>query len=155
MRARYRGSSTLLLFLWPCIPLLQHVGLMCGGGPCVGVQQSSVEWCSSLWLKVAQEVDPGLRRTVIVASKFDNRLKEFAERWEVSHARRATAAPCRGSHGNEPSNSSGLVRVAVFGYNLELCESIMSTWSRSSNPGLCPFPVSSTIFALNCKVFPV
>lgn len=48
------------------------------------VQQSSVEWCSSLWLKVAQEVDPGLKRTVIVASKFDNRLKEFAERWEVS-----------------------------------------------------------------------
>ncbi|GAQ92749.1 Vacuolar sorting protein VPS1 [Klebsormidium nitens] len=47
------------------------------------LQQSSVEWCSSLWLKVAQEVDPGLKRTVIVASKFDNRLKEFAERWEV------------------------------------------------------------------------
>ncbi|KAK9808620.1 hypothetical protein WJX72_000661 [[Myrmecia] bisecta] len=47
------------------------------------LQQSSVEWCSSLWLHVIQEVDPNFMRTVVVASKFDNRLKEFAERWEV------------------------------------------------------------------------
>ncbi|KAK9825379.1 hypothetical protein WJX81_007027 [Elliptochloris bilobata] len=47
------------------------------------LQQSSVEWCSSLWMHVVQEVDPDFQRTVVVASKFDNRLKEFAERWEV------------------------------------------------------------------------
>lgn len=47
------------------------------------LQQSSVEWCSSLWMHVLQEVDPTFSRTVMVASKFDNRLKEFTERWEV------------------------------------------------------------------------
>jgi hypothetical protein len=39
------------------------------------LQQSSVEWCSSLWMHVLQEVDPHMARTVVVASKFDNRLK--------------------------------------------------------------------------------
>ena len=33
--------------------------------------------------KNKKKVDPGLRRTVVVASKFDNRLKEFNERHEV------------------------------------------------------------------------
>ena len=47
------------------------------------LQQSSVEWCSSLWMHVLQEVDPGFSRTVMVASKFDNRMKEFSERWEL------------------------------------------------------------------------
>ena len=47
------------------------------------LQQSSVEWCSALWLHVAQEADPAFRRTVLVASKFDNRMAEFGERWEV------------------------------------------------------------------------
>jgi hypothetical protein len=47
------------------------------------LQQSSVEWCSSLWLHVVQQVDPSLQRTLLVASKFDNRLKEFSSRWEV------------------------------------------------------------------------
>ncbi|KAA8523913.1 hypothetical protein F0562_010336 [Nyssa sinensis] len=47
------------------------------------LQQSSVEWCSSLWLDAIREIDPTLRRTVIVVSKFDNRLKEFSDRWEV------------------------------------------------------------------------
>nr|GMD84096.1 dynamin-related protein 5A-like [Ipomoea batatas] len=47
------------------------------------LQQSSVEWCSSLWLDVLREIDPTFRRTVIVVSKFDNRLKEFSDRWEV------------------------------------------------------------------------
>eukprot|EP00854_Cymbomonas_tetramitiformis_P004668 gene4668-5716_t len=47
------------------------------------LQQSSVEWCSSMWLHVVQEVDPSLSRTLLVASKFDNRLKEFSSRWEV------------------------------------------------------------------------
>lgn len=47
------------------------------------LQQSSVEWCSSLWMHIVQEVDPHYTRTVMVASKFDNRLKEFNERWEV------------------------------------------------------------------------
>lgn len=56
------------------------------GGACrliLFLQQSSVEWCSSLWMHVVQEVDPHFQRTIVVASKFDNRLKEFAERWEV------------------------------------------------------------------------
>ncbi|KAJ8747579.1 hypothetical protein K2173_007800 [Erythroxylum novogranatense] len=47
------------------------------------LQQSSVEWCSSLWLDSIREIDPTFRRTVIVVSKFDNRLKEFSDRWEV------------------------------------------------------------------------
>ncbi|KIY98072.1 hypothetical protein MNEG_9891 [Monoraphidium neglectum] len=47
------------------------------------LQQSSVEWASSLWLHVVQEVDPTF-------SKFDNRLKEFAERWEVDRYLAAT-----------------------------------------------------------------
>lgn len=54
------------------------------------LQQSSVEWASSLWLHVVQQVDPQYQRTVIVASKFDNRLKEFAERWEVDKYLSAT-----------------------------------------------------------------
>ncbi|GIL90629.1 hypothetical protein Vretimale_15765 [Volvox reticuliferus] len=54
------------------------------------LQQSSVEWASALWLRVVQEVDPYFQRTVIVASKFDNRLKEFAERWEVDKYLSAT-----------------------------------------------------------------
>ncbi|CAI9303738.1 unnamed protein product [Lactuca saligna] len=49
----------------------------------VFLQQSSVEWCSSLWLDSIREIDPTFRRTVIVVSKFDNRLREFTERWEV------------------------------------------------------------------------
>ncbi|KAI3466105.1 hypothetical protein Pfo_022768 [Paulownia fortunei] len=47
------------------------------------LQQSSVEWCSSLWLDAVREIDPAFRRTVIVVSKFDNRLKEFSDRCEV------------------------------------------------------------------------
>ncbi|CAN1235953.1 Dynamin-related protein 5A [Linum grandiflorum] len=47
------------------------------------LQQSSVEWCSSLWLDAIREIDPTFRRTIIVVSKFDNRLKEFTDRWEV------------------------------------------------------------------------
>ncbi|XP_074311104.1 dynamin-related protein 5A [Silene latifolia] len=47
------------------------------------LQQSSVEWCSSLWLDAIRDIDPSFRRTVIVVSKFDNRLKEFSDRWEV------------------------------------------------------------------------
>lgn len=39
------------------------------------LQQSSVEWCSSLWLDAIRELDPTFRRTIIVVSKFDNRLK--------------------------------------------------------------------------------
>ncbi|KAK8938420.1 Dynamin-related protein 5A [Platanthera zijinensis] len=47
------------------------------------LQQSSVEWCSSLWLDSIKEIDPTFKRTIIVVSKFDNRLKEFSEGWEV------------------------------------------------------------------------
>ncbi|EPS69393.1 hypothetical protein M569_05370, partial [Genlisea aurea] len=47
------------------------------------LQQSSVEWCSSLWMDTVREIDPTFRRTVVVVSKFDNRMKEFTERWEV------------------------------------------------------------------------
>ena len=39
------------------------------------LQQSSVEWCNSMFLSVIQEVDPALQRTILVTSKFDNRLK--------------------------------------------------------------------------------
>lgn len=39
------------------------------------LQQSSVEWCSSLWLDAVREIDPTFRRIVVVVSKFDNRLK--------------------------------------------------------------------------------
>ncbi|URD90801.1 DYNc [Musa troglodytarum] len=49
------------------------------------LQQSSVEWCSSLWLDAIREIDPTFKRTIIVVSKFDNRLKEFTERWEVDN----------------------------------------------------------------------
>ncbi|XP_071736666.1 dynamin-related protein 5A-like [Rutidosis leptorrhynchoides] len=49
----------------------------------VFLQQSSVEWCSSLWLDTIREIDPNFRRTIIVVSKFDNRLKEFTDKWEV------------------------------------------------------------------------
>lgn len=56
----------------------------------VFLQQSSVEWCSSMWMSVIQEVDPTFRRTVVVASKFDNRLHEFAERWETDKYLAAT-----------------------------------------------------------------
>jgi hypothetical protein len=41
------------------------------------LQQSSVEWCSSLWLDIVKSIDPSLERTIIVVSKFDNRLKVF------------------------------------------------------------------------------
>lgn len=34
----------------------------------------------------APQVDPQFQRTVVVASKFDNRLKEFSERWEVDRS---------------------------------------------------------------------
>lgn len=47
------------------------------------LQQSSVEWCSSLWLDAIRDIDLTFRRTVVVVSKFDNRLKEFSDRWEV------------------------------------------------------------------------
>ncbi|KAE8703262.1 Dynamin-related protein 5A [Hibiscus syriacus] len=47
------------------------------------LQQSSVEWCSSLWLDSIREIDPTFRRTIVVVSMFDNRLKEFSDRWEV------------------------------------------------------------------------
>ncbi|KAL0320663.1 UNVERIFIED_CONTAM: Dynamin-related protein 5A, partial [Sesamum radiatum] len=43
------------------------------------LQQSSVEWCSSLWLDAVREIDPAFRRTLIVVSKFDNRLKVDTE----------------------------------------------------------------------------
>ena len=39
------------------------------------LQQSSVEWRSSLWLDTIREIDPSFRHTIIIVSKFDNRLK--------------------------------------------------------------------------------
>lgn len=47
------------------------------------LQQASVEWASSIWLDVVQQVDPGFSRTIMVASKFDNRLKELTHQREV------------------------------------------------------------------------
>ena len=70
----------------------QAAGTLDPGSPSEGLitcrlilflQQSSVEWCSSLWLHVVQAVDPNCQRTVLISSKFDNRIKEFSERWEV------------------------------------------------------------------------
>ena len=49
----------------------------------VFLQQSNVEWSSSLWLPIIQEADPLMLRSIVVVSKFDNRVKEFEERWEV------------------------------------------------------------------------
>ncbi|KAG8082043.1 hypothetical protein GUJ93_ZPchr0014g47303 [Zizania palustris] len=43
------------------------------------LQRSSVEWCSSLWLDAIREIDPTFRRTMIVISKFDNRLKSIGK----------------------------------------------------------------------------
>lgn len=36
-----------------------------------------------LWLDAVREIDSSFRRTIIVVSKFDNRLKEFNDRGEV------------------------------------------------------------------------
>lgn len=47
------------------------------------LQQSSVEWNSSQWLRKVREVDPSFARTMVVVSKFDNRLKELHERREA------------------------------------------------------------------------
>lgn len=44
------------------------------------LQQSSVEWCSSLWLDAIREIDPNFKRTLIAISKFDNRLKVLESR---------------------------------------------------------------------------
>ncbi|KAJ0797730.1 putative dynamin GTPase [Helianthus annuus] len=49
----------------------------------VFLQQSSVEWCSSLWLDVVRNIDPTLKRTVIVVSKFDNRLKDIWKKLQL------------------------------------------------------------------------
>jgi len=40
----------------------------------VFLQQSSVEWSSSLWLPIIQEADPHMLRSIVVVSKFDNRV---------------------------------------------------------------------------------
>jgi hypothetical protein len=47
------------------------------------LQQSSVEWCSSLWTRVVQEVDPHYQRTVMVCSKFDNRQASSQQEGKV------------------------------------------------------------------------
>ncbi|KAG7594845.1 Dynamin-type guanine nucleotide-binding (G) domain [Arabidopsis thaliana x Arabidopsis arenosa] len=47
------------------------------------LQQTSVEWCSSLWLDALREIDSSFRRTIVVVSKFDYRLKDFSDRREV------------------------------------------------------------------------
>lgn len=59
----------------------------------VFLQQSSVEWASSLWLPVIQEVDPEMSRSVVVVSKMDNRMREFDERWELDKWLAADALP--------------------------------------------------------------
>ncbi|TVU43021.1 hypothetical protein EJB05_09451, partial [Eragrostis curvula] len=47
------------------------------------LQHSNVEWCSSLSLDTV--IDPTFRCTIVVISKFDNRLKEFGKRTEDRH----------------------------------------------------------------------
>lgn len=49
----------------------------------VFLQQASVEWTSSVWLDTIMRIDPNLRRTVFVVSKFDNRLREFSVRQDA------------------------------------------------------------------------
>lgn len=54
------------------------------------LQQSSVEWCSSLWLDVVKSIDPTLQRTIVMVSKFDNRLKVhlvFPSQGKVSYVK--------------------------------------------------------------------
>lgn len=45
----------------------------------VCLEQSSVEWANSMSRPLVQRVDPELKRTILVISKMDNRLKEFHE----------------------------------------------------------------------------
>jgi hypothetical protein len=47
------------------------------------LQQSTVEWASSTWLKVVKEVDPDFRRTIFVATKLDHRLPQLTRRAEL------------------------------------------------------------------------
>jgi len=49
----------------------------------VFLQQASVEWTSSVWLDTIARIDPEFRRTVVVVSKFDNRLREFSVRHDA------------------------------------------------------------------------
>ena len=42
----------------------RHRAILFGCRLILFLQQSSVEWCSSLWMHVIQEVDPNFQRTV-------------------------------------------------------------------------------------------
>ena len=71
-----------------------------------------MEWCSSLWLHVVQAVDPQCQRTVLISSKFDNRIKEFSERWEVPPAVGACmVAETHGTHAWSQAHADGRKRL--------------------------------------------
>lgn len=43
----------------------------------VCLEQSTVEWANTISLEYCREVDPSLKRTIFVSTKFDNRIKEL------------------------------------------------------------------------------
>lgn len=65
------SSRRSLLILVQCLPL--SCACLCSR-LILFLQQSSVEWASSLWLKVVQEVDPNFTRTVRQSCTVDAQL---------------------------------------------------------------------------------
>ncbi|KAL4853400.1 Dynamin-related protein 5A [Chlorella vulgaris] len=115
------------------------------------LQQSSVEWCSSMWMHIIQEVDPHFQRTVMVASKFDNRLKEFSERWEVDKylVRVQGLCCCRSvvptdkrPRANLAATHVSIVWLAVTDPSASLCPSHVQAASGYLPPNVKPFFVA-------------
>ena len=92
------------------------------------LQQSSVEWCSALWLHVVQEVDPTLSRTVLVASKFDNRMK--CARARGTRARRG------GGEGGRGQEELRMKHAASLSLSLFLYTSLSFSTRTPSPPHL-------------------
>ena len=109
------------------------------------LQQSSVEWCSSLWLHVLQEVDPHFSRTVMCSSKFDNRLKEFGERWEIDkYLASMLASTCRTALVAGAANvPGGLVIVSTAPICFHLCSLHRGTSPPRSSPFSLRYPRSA------------
>ena len=74
-------------------------------GPCPRPPPSA---CSML-----QAVDPHCQRTVLVSSKFDNRVKEFGERWEVGASPLAPVLPCTHRFRHPSTSAVGPVPAAA------------------------------------------
>ncbi|KAL0353765.1 UNVERIFIED_CONTAM: Dynamin-related protein 5A [Sesamum angustifolium] len=77
MRAEYAHCPNLTIIDTPgfVLKLVHHIAFFCFF--------NRVALSARLWLDAIREIDPAFRRTIIVVSKFDNRLKEFSDRWEV------------------------------------------------------------------------